>query len=115
MFYPGLGKRQGEWAYNDGANGLAKLYDGKLIENIVQHLARVFIMQVALRMLKHTERLLARLVLQSHDELVYCVRDEHVEILRRLLHHEMTTPSDWCPALPLKTDVKVGPNYGEMK
>jgi len=115
MFYPSLEKRSGgEWTYID-VGEFNKIYGGKLIENIIQHLARVFIMQVALRMVPHTEELRARLVLQSHDELVYCVPTEQVEILKGLLRHEMTTPSSWCSAIPLATEVKVGPNYGNME
>ena len=48
MYYPKLRRLEGQWVYDD-AGQLNKLYGGKLIENIVQHLARVFIMQVALK------------------------------------------------------------------
>lgn len=113
MYYPKLHKRDGNWTYDD-AGQWNKLYGGKLIENIVQHLARVFIMQVALRMDPHAQKHSARLVLQCHDELVYCVPDHAVELLKRLLHTEMTAFPQWAPGLPLATDVKSGPNYGAM-
>ena len=114
MYYPQLGRNGGQWLYND-AGTVNKIYDGKLIENIIQHLARVYVMQVALRMIPHCEKWKARLVLQSHDELVYCVLVKWAPTFKRLLHEEMTTPSDWCRTMPLATEVKVGPNYGEMK
>jgi len=115
MFYPSLSKKHPDgWLYQDGDKP-NKLYGGKLTENIVQHMARVFIMQVALRLRQCAEEMNIRLALQSHDELVYCVPNEHVEVLTKLLHREMTTPSDWCAGLPLATDVKVGPNYGNME
>ena len=114
MHYPLLQKRDGEWTYDDAGKS-NKLYGAKLTENLVQHMARVFIMQVALRMERHVRPLSGRLVLQSHDELVYCVPDPAVELLKGLLHKEMTTPPPWAPGLPLATDVKSGPNYGACK
>jgi hypothetical protein len=115
MFYPRLYKNQeNQWLYDD-AGTWNKLYGGKLIENVVQHMARVYIMQVALRMTPATDGLGARLVLQTHDELVYCVPDAGVELLKGLLHQEMTTSPQWAPGLPLATDVKVGRNYGACK
>jgi len=111
MHYPGLHRRDGEWYYDD-AGVLTKLYGGKLIENLMQHLARVYIMQVALRMIPFALRLGARLVLQAHDQLVYCVQEQYVELLKRLLHTEMTAPPQWASGLPLATDVKVGAHYG---
>jgi len=114
MFYPRLYKIDGNWSYDD-AGQWNKIYGGKLIENIVQHMARVFIMQVALRMDPHVREHSARLVLQCHDELVYCVPDQSVELLKRLLHREMTVPPTWATGLPLATDVKSGPNYGACK
>ena len=114
MFYPKMMRSDGDWLYQDG-DSLNKMYGAKLAENLVQHMARVFIMQVALRMIKFCNKLGARLVLQCHDELVYCVPDEYVELLKRLLHTEMTAEPKWAPGLPLATDVKSGPNYGACK
>jgi DNA polymerase bacteriophage-type len=115
MYYPRLYKdAENQWKYDD-AGTWNKLYGAKTIENIVQHLARVLIMQVALRLDRTAESLGARLVLQCHDELVYCVPDQAVELLKGLLHKEMTTPPAWALGLPLATEVKVGPNYGACK
>ena len=115
MYYPRLYKNQeNQWLYDD-AGTWNKLYGGKLIENIVQHLARVYIMQVALRMTYATDGLGVRLVLQTHDELVYCVPVAGVELLKGLLHQEMTASPQWAPGLPLATEVKVGRNYGACK
>ena len=114
MYYPRLRKLEGQWIYDD-AGQINKIYSGKLIENIVQHLARVFIMQVALEINRIVDqRMRVRLVLQSHDELVYCVPNEYVEVLKGLLHGAMIAAPEWAPGLPLATEVKVGPNYGDM-
>ena len=112
--HPKLRKVEGQWIYDD-AGQINKIYSGKLIENIVQHLARVFIMQVTLEINRIVDqRMRVRLVLQSHDELVYCVPNEYVEILKGLLYNAMVTPPRWAPGLPLATEVKAGPNYGDM-
>ena len=114
IYYPRLQRGDGNWWYDD-AGQPNKLYGGKLIENIVQHLARVFIMQVALKIRTIVdEEMRVRLVLQSHDELVYCVPDAYVEVLMGLLYNAMTLAPQWAPGLPLATEVKVGFNYGEM-
>ena len=116
MHYPKLYHNgvTGNWLYDD-AGMWNKIYGGKLIENIVQHLAYVYIMRVALRMETAAKTYHARLVLQEHDKLVYCVPDQAVELLKGLLHQEMTSPPPWATGLPLATEVKVGRNYGACK
>lgn len=114
MQYPNLHREDGQWVYND-AGTPNKLYHGKLIENVVQHLARVFIMQVADRMIERAKLLGARFCLQVHDELVYHVPLENVDALKLALHTEMTRAPQWAPGLPLATDVKSGLTYGDTK
>ena len=50
------------------------LYGAKLLENIVQALARIIIMDAALRL----EDIGLRFVLQAHDELVFCLPEQEV-------------------------------------
>jgi DNA polymerase I-like protein with 3'-5' exonuclease and polymerase domains len=113
MHYPNLRKIEGQWIYQDGRT-VNKLYGGKLIENLVQHMARVYIMQVALKMLPYMEQTGSRFVLQAHDELVFTVPNPYVDDFKQLLHHEMVTAPKWATGLPLHTDVKSGPNYGNL-
>lgn len=97
-------------------NGLALRYDdpaedlwgGKLLENICQALARVIIMQAALRL----DQRGYRFVLQVHDELVFCVPDDRIEEAKTTIMQEMTTPPAWMSDLPLAAEVKTGDNYG---
>ena len=98
-----------EWTFNYGLE-IKKLYGGKLLENIVQALARIITMDTALRIQKHFP-----LVMQVHDELVYVVPNELVTTLKVLLREEMCRPPSWAPELPLAADIGVGKTYGDAK
>jgi len=87
-----------------------KIYGGKLLENIVQALARIHTMDAALRIQRHIG-----LGMQVHDELVYGVPLERVDEIKALVLHEMTRTPDWAPGLPLAAEVGVGSSYGDAK
>jgi DNA polymerase len=114
IFYPGLHYEDAQWWYDD-AGTRNKLYNGKLIENVNQHMARVVVMQTAHRMIPIANDLGARFVLQAHDQLVYSVPERHAELLGSHLHTEMTREPKWAPGLPLATDVERGPTYGQLE
>lgn len=114
LFYPGLKYDDGQWWYDD-AGQRNKLYNGKLIENGTQHMARVVVMQAAKRLIPIARDTGARWVLQAHDELVYSVPERNAELLGTHLHLEMTREPTWAPGLPLATDVRRGPTYGELQ
>ena len=114
MFYPGLAYKDGNWWYDD-AGQPNKLYNGKLIENVIQFLGRMSTMQAARRLIPVTIELNARFVLQAHDQLVYSVPERHAELLGSHLHAEMTREPTWAPGLPLATTVECGPTYGQLE
>jgi DNA polymerase family A len=87
------------------------LYGAKLLENIVQALARIVIMQAAVRL----SRLGLRFALQSHDELVFVVPEDSVELAWWMIQEEMTREPKWLPGLPLAVEIGEGDNYGETK
>jgi DNA polymerase bacteriophage-type len=87
------------------------LYGAKMLENVVQALARVVLMQAALRLARRG----ARFVLQSHDELGFVVADEQVERVKPIIVEEMTRTPDWLLELPLAVEVGVGSTYGSCK
>jgi DNA polymerase I-like protein with 3'-5' exonuclease and polymerase domains len=88
--------------------GITKhLYGAKVLENMTQALARIIIMDLAMRMGK-------RFAHQVHDELIYVVKKtEAVEFVRRLRELAVIRPG-WGTDLPIAFEVKVGPNYGEL-
>lgn len=86
-------------------------YGARLFENITQALARIVVMQAAVRL---ADRGL-RFVLQCHDELVFVVPDVSVQESKAIVAEEMTREPDWLPGLPLAVEVGSGPHYGACK
>ena len=89
----------------------SRLYGAKLLENISQSLARIVIMQAAVRLAKRGYRF----VLQAHDELVFVVPEDDVEAAKKTIMEEMLRPPEWMPELPLAAETGVGDNYGSCK
>ena len=103
-----------EWLFEYG--GMTKrLYGGKLLENIVQALARIITMEAAVRVRMRLAKLGIPLALQVHDELVFVVKQEYEQIVRYVLEHELKARPSWLPNLPLDCEVGSGPNYGDAK
>jgi DNA polymerase len=95
------------------------LYGAKLLENIVQALARIVVMNAALR-IRDRGKLEAnasdyRFVLQAHDELVYIVKEERLDEVRTVVMQEMTRRPSWAKDAPIDAECGVGANYGEAK
>lgn len=113
LHYHGLHQQQSEkgwqWVFTHGGKP-KKIYGGKLLENIVQALARIITMDAALRIQKRLP-----LGMQVHDELVYSVPIEQVESVKAFVLEEMRRRPSWAPDLPLEAEVGVGPSYGDAK
>jgi DNA polymerase len=96
-----------------------KIYGAKFLENIVQALARIVVMNAALRIRCRGFGMLEpdayRFVLQAHDELVFIVPDAEVDYAKKIIHEEMIRRPSWAPDLPLTADVGSGRTYGEAK
>lgn len=96
-----------------------RLYGPKLLENIVQSLARIIVMNAALRIrdkgLHRPCPHAYRFVLQAHDELVFIIPDTEVAFAKKLIHEEMVRPPSWGRDIPLTADIGMGPSYGEAK
>jgi DNA polymerase len=95
------------------------LYGAKLLENITQALARIIVMNAALRIRDkgkmRPDPQSYRFVLQAHDELVYIVPNDELEFAKKLIHEEMTRPPSWGKDIPLVADIGTGNSYGEAK
>jgi hypothetical protein len=91
--------------------GDESLWGGKILENVVQALARIVIMQAALRLAQRG----LRFALQSHDELVFVVPTEQVEAAKKTISDEMTKTPEWLPGLPVAVEIGIGDNYGDCK
>ena len=100
----------GEYVYTYGF-GTYKMYGGKMLENIIQFLARIIIMNAALRL----NDLGYRFVLQSHDELVFIVPTDDVVNAKKIIHRELIRRPSWGRDIPLDAEVNHGPSYGDVK
>lgn len=97
----------GSLSYEDGT----KIWGGTFLENIAQGLARIIATRAELRLTK----LGLSAALQAHDELVFHVPTQLVDISKRAIEFEMTRPVEWMPELPIAVEIKHGPSYGDAK
>jgi hypothetical protein len=96
-----------------------RLYGAKLLENIVQALARIVVMNAALR-IRDRGRMSAhpasyRFRLQAHDELVFIVKKFELDNAKRVILEEMTRRPSWAPDAPIDAELGEGASYGEAK
>ena len=109
--YPNLEYSGTEYQYTYGPI-IRTLWGGKLLENIIQALARDIVMANMLRI--HRE-LGLRPALQVHDELNYIVRESEAEQIAAAIRTIMTAPPDWMPGLPVDVEIAWGPTFGDCK
>jgi DNA polymerase len=100
-----------EFVYGHGRNK-ARIYAGKIDENIVQHLARCVIADNALAVQKITKLNPALMV---HDELVYIVPEDEAEIMLDIVQQVMRTPPTWWPELITWSEGDIADTYGDAK
>lgn len=86
-----------------------KIYGGKLVENVIQAIARVVVGQQYLRIADKY-----RMVLLAHDEIVLVVPNRQVQKAKRDLLETLSTPPAWCPDAPLSGEVGAFNHYVKM-
>jgi DNA polymerase len=91
-------------------NGWTKLYGSKLVENVVQALARVVLSQAMLRI----REIGFPIVLTSHDELVVLLEDDaHAENDLERCRQEMIRVPSWLPGIPLDAEATLSARYAK--
>ena len=115
--YPALhieegGNRREEWWYGTGRNR-ARIYAGKIDENIVQALARDIIAENAFAVYKELKGL--RPSLMVHDELVYVVHEDTAQHVLDTVQRIMRTPPVWWPQLITWSEGDIADTYGDAK
>ena len=119
VHYPNLRKEGKEFVY-DGRYGSVKIYGGKVVENVVQALARIVVfdqmakVDQALRK-QDTETHRFKVVLTVHDEVVACVPENFGKACLSLMEMAMSTPPKWASSLPVTCEGGIGPTYGDCK
>ena len=91
-------------------NGWTGIYSGKLVENVVQWLARIVMSQAMLRI----KALHYRTVNTTHDELLILIpkdgrEQHHLEVCM----NEMKRTPDWLPGIPLDCEGSLGERYSK--
>ncbi len=114
LFYNNLTFQDGNWSFQHSGRW-KRLYGGKLLENIIQALARIVVMYAMLRLRKPFREYGIKIGLQVHDELVAHVPDAYVEWADKMLAYEMDRPIDWIPNCPVASEGGIGLTYGEAK
>jgi len=89
---------------------MARIYGGKVVENIVQALARIV---VADQMLEISKRY--KVVLQVHDEVVVLCDKREANEAKDFMMQVMSTPPAWAPDLPVACEADIGETYGDAK
>ena len=104
----------------DSRYGAVKIYGGKVIENVVQALARIVVFdQMAkidqeLRKLDSPDRRY-KVVLTVHDEVVVVCPEEAEKDIKNLVFKIMSTPPSWAPDLPIACEANSGMTYADCK
>lgn len=97
---------------SDSPEGIewTKIYGGKVVENLVQALARIVVCEQMLRVGRFY-----KVVLQVHDEVVAVAPESEADEAVKFIEATMSMPPIWAPDLPVSCECHAGDNYGEVK
>ena len=101
-----------EFFYDDVRGRKVKIYGGKMLENIIQTLAALYIRQK----MNDFRRGKLRPLLQVHDEIVFAVPytdEKRVARVVELVTAMMAFAPEWCQDVPLGAEVGTGRNFLE--
>jgi DNA polymerase I-like protein with 3'-5' exonuclease and polymerase domains len=101
---------KGEWSFVAGRGERTRLYGGKVVENIVQALARIIVMDQTMEIRKQYP-----VVMHSHDEVVLYVKEDEAEEALKFGVACMKQPPSWAPRLPVAAKGAYARRYGEAK
>ena len=95
------------WQYKD-ETGLVDIYGGKLVENVVQALARIVVMQQLLKISKKLQ-----VVLTVHDAVAAIAREEEAERAQAYVEECMRWVPKWAEGCPINCESGIGRSYGD--
>lgn len=107
--YPGLERTDDGYAYRNRRETV-KLFGGKLVENIVQALARIVVFDQMLQIHRRY-----KVVLTVHDEIVCLAPAGEAEEAVAFMRQTMSRAPAWAVGLPVSCDVGVAERYGNAK
>lgn len=104
-FDPGAGQ-YGEWTYRS-RSGRARLYGGKLVENLIQWLARMATAEAMARV----KGAGIKIATMSHDETVCVLPVSEAEAQHMFIIEQMRKRLDWLPRCPLDAEGVLSERY----
>lgn len=111
LTYPQLHKvrsdKGDQWQYKDDY-GFTRIYGAKLVENVIQALARIIIGEQLLRVAKKY-----RVVMTVHDAIACLAKIEEKEEAAAYVEECMRWVPPWATGWPLDCEYGIGTNYGE--
>ena len=100
----------------------ARIYNSKLLENIIQALARIVVFDQMGRIAQklkekggNSNGKIRQVVLTVHDEVVVVVPEEEAEETKAMMEEMMRVRPAWAPDLPVDCEGGIGKSYGEAK
>ena len=96
-----------EFAYQP-RRGTSRIYGGKVVENVVQALARCVIAEQMVWISKRY-----RPVLTVHDAIAIVAPKEEAEEAQAFVEKCMRRRPEWAEGLPLNCESGIGENYGQ--
>lgn len=106
----------------DSRYGPVKIYGGKVIENVVQALARIVVFNQMAKIdqwcRKQDNPLAGRrykVALTVHDEVVAVSPENVAQATYDFMMDAMSKPPSWAPTLPVACEGDIGDNYAECK
>lgn len=91
---------------------LARIYGGKMVENITQSVARSIVSWQALRIAQNP---ICRVAFQVHDENVVLAPTDKLDEATEWVRECMSSAPSWAAGLPVACSIGTGTNYGECK
>jgi hypothetical protein len=107
--YPGLRQTDDGFEYQSRGKWI-KLYGAKVVENLIQALARIVVFDQMIMLAKRY-----KVVLTVHDEIVLCVPEDQVGEAVRYMEEVMSIAPSWATGLPIACEVGSGSSYGDAK
>ena len=107
LHYPELKYIGGEFLY-DTSKGKIRTYGPRLVENIIQALARIVITDQILEIQRMPE---VDVVMQVHDEIIAIGSEVDSDVTMDTILDIMRTPPEWCSDLPLDAEGGVSTQY----
>ena len=116
-----VGDEKNNFIYK-GRYGPVNIYGGKVVENVVQALARIVVFdqmaKIDIEMRKNDNPLADcryKVALTVHDEVVCVVPKSASSWALEFMTETMSVPPKWCANLPVSCEGDIGNNYADAK